>query len=378
LGNVELHLIKGEPVVHTGDNLIVSHISVETDNIEAVLEKLIELKVPFSRNVSVPDASETKPITQYFIRDPDGYYIELCNCNILTNFCLGKDKCGIAYSEIVENVDLSHVFKLAFLAQQIRESYGDDSHLVLPEDQWATEVDAEILANMLSRCKIYGDLMQGETSESISSALKKANNEVPRATRIIRAAKKGREIMIPPAFYEQGESRYQPKALLSPKGKGDTSQPTTTEKKDSSFETIIQKTFESFDINKDGVLSKDEIRKLLFSLRQDPTDGAFAKLFNRDDTNGDGVIDLEEFITLVKNQPPLTETAQWEAFFKLLDIDGNGKITSPELCMVVREIGLALEDGDIENIFIEADLNGDGSLTINELKLLMTRDILKL
>ena len=29
-GNVELHLIKGNPVVHDGNNLIVGHISVES------------------------------------------------------------------------------------------------------------------------------------------------------------------------------------------------------------------------------------------------------------------------------------------------------------------------------------------------------------
>merc|ERR1712137_134702 len=36
MGNCELHLIKGKPIVHTGDDLIVGHISLETYNIDRV------------------------------------------------------------------------------------------------------------------------------------------------------------------------------------------------------------------------------------------------------------------------------------------------------------------------------------------------------
>ena len=41
MGNLELHLIKGIPVVHSGDDLIVGHISIEThdiDRVPAILE----------------------------------------------------------------------------------------------------------------------------------------------------------------------------------------------------------------------------------------------------------------------------------------------------------------------------------------------------
>ena len=37
---------------------------------------------------SVPTGDETRIVTQYFLRDPDGYYCELCNCEVLTDFCL--------------------------------------------------------------------------------------------------------------------------------------------------------------------------------------------------------------------------------------------------------------------------------------------------
>merc|ERR1719469_1154204 len=43
MGNVELHLIKGRPVVHSGEDLIVSHLALESDHPELVLQKLIEM-----------------------------------------------------------------------------------------------------------------------------------------------------------------------------------------------------------------------------------------------------------------------------------------------------------------------------------------------
>jgi len=377
MGNIELHLIKGPPLAPKGDNLIVGHISVETDDIEGVLEKLNEMKVPFSRNVSVPDATESKPITQYFIRDPDGYYIELCNCDILTKFCLGEDKYGVQYHEIVENVELSLIFRLVCKVQQLRKSCSHDKELPLPEDQWAKEVDNVKLQNLLNRGRTYGDLMQGETEESIRDALKKANNNVPLATRIIRYNKKGKEIFLPPAFYQQGKTRYQPKALeatsLAQSLKlGDSAVREGTERvlEDISYEAILRKTFHHFDKNNDGTLGKDEIRKLLISLRQNPDSSTFAHIFEAIDKDKSGSIDQEEFVQMMTKEAPTT-TATWDAFFHLLDIDGNGKITSPELCMILRELGFQFTDHDIENVFISADDDGNGYLTLDELKKLV-------
>jgi hypothetical protein len=44
---------------------------------------------------ATPTASSNSDntLTQFFIRDPDGYYIELCNCDILTDFCFNRIKC---------------------------------------------------------------------------------------------------------------------------------------------------------------------------------------------------------------------------------------------------------------------------------------------
>lgn len=91
VGNIELHLIKGKAFVPTGEDLIVPHLAIETDSVDACIEKLNAMNPPikFQLNVSVPTADGAKVVKQIFLRDPDGYYIEIGQTSVLTKFCLG-------------------------------------------------------------------------------------------------------------------------------------------------------------------------------------------------------------------------------------------------------------------------------------------------
>jgi hypothetical protein len=79
MGNIELHLIKGIPVIPPADNLQVGHIALETLHIEEVLR---QLTIDICQSLSVMNAHKSilkkkSHIIQYFINDPDGYYLEL-------------------------------------------------------------------------------------------------------------------------------------------------------------------------------------------------------------------------------------------------------------------------------------------------------------
>merc|ERR1712113_1367212 len=104
MGNLELHLIKGNP--HTARG-----ISIECSDIVAVEERLHALKQNFPalawcQNVTVPDPKQSKSQKfenadpdirknkQFFLEDPDGNWIELCECDELTKFCFGQDDDG--------------------------------------------------------------------------------------------------------------------------------------------------------------------------------------------------------------------------------------------------------------------------------------------
>ena len=93
LGNIELHLIKGVPRVADGDDLIVSHIALESNDVQSVIQKLrlMDPPIDFQINVSVPTANEKDIVDQIFIRDPDGYYVEIGDSSVLTKFVLGYD-----------------------------------------------------------------------------------------------------------------------------------------------------------------------------------------------------------------------------------------------------------------------------------------------
>ena len=62
MGHGLLHLIKGRPCVHTDDDLIVSHIALVVADMPALKQRLTKMG------------------------DPDGYYIEFCNCSKLEDF----------------------------------------------------------------------------------------------------------------------------------------------------------------------------------------------------------------------------------------------------------------------------------------------------
>ena len=96
-GNVDLHLIKGKPAVHNDDDLIVCHIAISVPDMPAMKKRLEELDTEYRVNISVPNPDSADGlVTQAFVRDPDGYYIEFCDCEKLDKFIHSK---ATEYSE---------------------------------------------------------------------------------------------------------------------------------------------------------------------------------------------------------------------------------------------------------------------------------------
>ena len=69
------------------------HLALETEDVDAVIAKLDAMDPPikYQLNVSVVTANEKGVVKQIFLRDPDGYYIEIGMTSVLTKFCLGHD-----------------------------------------------------------------------------------------------------------------------------------------------------------------------------------------------------------------------------------------------------------------------------------------------
>jgi len=256
MGNVELHLIKGRPVVHSGEDLIVSHLALESDHPELVLQKLIEMKVPFRQNISVPDPKKAREntvesftdskgkVTQYFIRDPDGYYLEICNCDILTKFCLeaeakqfestDKKQSSLmdiffgTYSEgrcLAPDFTIGSVFKIACvvkrlikrarsnLRRDIGEHLAEDLRGVVPADV----ADEVLLTRLQNRQKTYSDVTQGFTHRDLVKALKRSGNDMPKTILILRSMRHNETVMLPPVYLmnEGGEEDFEAKGTVN-------------------------------------------------------------------------------------------------------------------------------------------------------------------
>lgn len=129
-GNVDLHLIKGRPAVHSDDDLIVSHIAITVSDMDTIREKLKSLGCPYRTNISVPNPSDTDTgrVEQAFVRDPDGYYIEFCNCEKLEKFLQSQ------MTEHEKKWDLSTTTSVMTLSPRLRRFADNAKQNLHPSD----------------------------------------------------------------------------------------------------------------------------------------------------------------------------------------------------------------------------------------------------
>lgn len=235
MGNLELHLIKGKPHAPDGEDLIVGHMAFDTDYPERVLQKLIQMNVPFRQNVSVPDPQKARnnkeenfessdgKVTQYFIRDPDGYYIEICNCEVLTKFCLFSEEDNLAgYNETARPKCMSAamLFKIKIrMFQRVRQARAnmhrgllEQARLELEDVSRADKVDEDKLAALLRRQNTFADVTQGFSEHQLKESLLIAGNRVPQAIILLelKSLSSGKKVIIPPQ-YLVGDEKLQPR-----------------------------------------------------------------------------------------------------------------------------------------------------------------------
>lgn len=265
MGNIELHLIKGVPAVHSGDDLIVGHISIETPHISQVPTILNSIGVPFRQNVSVPKGKDSGQgtntsadsemiVQQYFVRDPDGYWVEICNCDVLTDYCLDRDgdvqgygagdeykvkteaefswqgrysaPNALAGLEVMRPAEKAIIVEVLqrwsirareavhmrkIQAAVLRGSEEDPCTIgigTLGEilGYKASEVaDEELLENLRTRMTVYADVCQNETESSLVKIVQASGNDGVAANQImnLRMELCGEQKMQAPGFFER-------------------------------------------------------------------------------------------------------------------------------------------------------------------------------
>jgi len=218
MGNIQLHLIKGMPHTHRGQHpadLIVSHIALEVPDVEATLQKLRCLqkdKFPglrWRQNVSVPtwetsradhfetDHTSSKgKLTQFFLEDPDGHWLEICNC--------GEHEAEVHNPEFWVSAKMK-VRMLAWVSRaRLRLSNARPDETVGLKAGTLEDVDREKLYNFCMRRNSYGDICQGFSDDELCTALAQAGNHVPCAILSLKRARvESGQIFHPPSFLDE-------------------------------------------------------------------------------------------------------------------------------------------------------------------------------
>ena len=135
----------------------------------------------------------------------------------------------------------------------------------------------------------------------------------------------------------------------------------------------LKQIFEAFNIQKDGQISYEELKRGLRELKCERiNDEELCELFKLIDVDQNGKIDYTEFIAAtLQKKAYLKEERLFEAF-SMFDKDGCGKITKEELMNVLN--ANPSQEGEIENIIRTVDKNGEGSINYKEFLEMMGYD----
>merc|ERR1711935_1095996 len=128
----------------------------------------------------------------------------------------------------------------------------------------------------------------------------------------------------------------------------------------------IDKVFRAMDLNGDGKLQKDEIKKGYAEFfGRNLSDQEVDELFAKVDADGSGEIEYSEFVVATLNEKNLLSNNKLQTAFKMFDKDGGGTISIAEIKEVLS-FGQNLDEEVIQQIIKQVDANGDGEISYEE------------
>uniref|UniRef100_A0A0V0J1M3 EF-hand domain-containing protein n=1 Tax=Schistocephalus solidus TaxID=70667 RepID=A0A0V0J1M3_SCHSO len=133
---------------------------------------------------------------------------------------------------------------------------------------------------------------------------------------------------------------------------------------DSERQQFLRK-FREMDIDKNGILSKEEVKSCL---RASGFDKKFIKKFLATfDANGDGNITEEEYLRVVCTVPRKEkELAFWKSVFDDVDKDKSGKISCSELMSLLKDMNFDCKLSELQEWVNRHDQDLDGEMDFQE------------
>jgi calmodulin len=128
-----------------------------------------------------------------------------------------------------------------------------------------------------------------------------------------------------------------------------------------------------------GTITIKELKEVMRSLGQNPTESELKRMIESVDENGDNEIDFEEFLVLMSsrkghhNDDPDRELKD---AFKVFDTDGSGSISKSELKQLMKNLGQRLTDEELDAMMGEVDTDGNGEIDFQEFKQMMVSSMI--
>jgi len=148
--------------------------------------------------------------------------------------------------------------------------------------------------------------------------------------------------------------------------------PATIKKLAAQFRSVsdIKAAFKKFDVNKDGQISRDELKNGM-GLSGADLDVVFAL----GDLDGDGEISVGEFIrvmspstatALARFRNTFTAIEDVVSAFRVIDSNNDGSLSKQELAAGMNSFGKKFTSEEIDSVFALADVNSDGEICYDE------------
>jgi calmodulin len=119
--------------------------------------------------------------------------------------------------------------------------------------------------------------------------------------------------------------------------------------------------FATYDHDGGGSIDATELKALMASVGDQPSDAEVQEMIRIADADGSGSVDFYEFVTLMAHKmgDEKSESTLREAF-KLFDHTNDGKLDREEMRKIMINVGEPVTAADVESLFNSIDTNHDG------------------
>ncbi|KOO33067.1 calmodulin, partial [Chrysochromulina tobinii] len=129
----------------------------------------------------------------------------------------------------------------------------------------------------------------------------------------------------------------------------------------------FREAFNSFDKDGGGSIDARELKELMVSAGQNPTDEELEEMIRIADADGTGDIDFAEFVTLMAHRIADEKSEETlRAAFSVFDTSGDGFINAEEMRRIMMHMGEPVTLDDVDQVIRKVDRDGDGVIDYNE------------